>query len=168
MTDSEDGGGRARLRVNLAQREFEVEGSERFVASYAERIEALLDDLAAANPHRGDVPRPAAPGDGQTSSLAGFAGFGDFMQHLPRGATDVDRMLAAGYFAQAQSGDNAFVTADASRRLIEQGIRIGNPSQCVKQNLLAKRVFSIQRGRYRVSQQGMQHLGHLMGLPLSD
>ena len=36
---------RARLRVNLAQSEFEVEGSEAFVRTYAERFDALLDRL---------------------------------------------------------------------------------------------------------------------------
>ena len=36
---------RARLRVNLAQCEFEVEGSEAFVRTYAERFDALLDRL---------------------------------------------------------------------------------------------------------------------------
>ena len=42
---------RARLRVNLSQCEFEVEGSEAFVRTYAERFDALLDRL-------GQEPRP--------------------------------------------------------------------------------------------------------------
>ena len=36
---------RARLRINLAQREFEVEGSESFVAAYAERLDQLLERI---------------------------------------------------------------------------------------------------------------------------
>jgi hypothetical protein len=72
-------------------------------------------------------------------------------------------MLAAGYYVQRQSGDNAFSTADANRRLGEQGIRLGNPSQCVRQSLSARRVFAVQRGRFRVSQLGRQHLRQLLG-----
>jgi hypothetical protein len=158
--------GRARIRVNLVQRELEVEGSEAFVARYGERFEALLDALTASAPAPG--PAPAGAPVESRPPVEALGSFGAFVQHLPRGATDVDRILAAAYYAQAQSGDNAFATADANRLLADQGIRIGNPSQCVKQNLLARRVFTLQRGRYRVSQQGVQQLGQLTGLQLGD
>ena len=72
-------------------------------------------------------------------------------------------MLAAGFYVQANSTDDAFATADANRRLTEQGIKLGNPSQCVKQSLLAKRVFLVSKGRYRVSQPGRAHLRQLLG-----
>ena len=61
--------------------------------------------------------------------------------------------------------DDAFATGDANRRLTEQGIKLGNPSQCVKQSLLAKRVFLVSKGRYRVSQPGRAHLRQLLGPP---
>ena len=62
---------RARLRVNLAQSEFEVEGSEAFVRTYAERFDALLDRLghgaqpddppaAGTQPSRAQPPSPPA------------------------------------------------------------------------------------------------------------
>jgi hypothetical protein len=38
----------------------------------------------------------------------------------------------------------------------------------VKQNLVAKRAFAVQRGRYRVAQGGLGHLEHLTGRRLSD
>ena len=72
-------------------------------------------------------------------------------------------MLAAGFFAQARSGDNAFSTGDANNLLMEQGVKVGNPSQCVKQSLNARRVFTVQRGRYRVSQPGLDYLRQLIG-----
>ena len=56
-----------------------------------------------------------------------------------------------------------YATADANRRLVEQGIKLGNPSQCVRQSLTARRVFAVQRGRFRVSQLGRQYLRQLMG-----
>jgi hypothetical protein len=151
---------RARLRINLAQREFEVEGSESFVQAYAERLDQLLGQLTA-------TPATEAPaairqkGDG----LAGASSFGELLHRLPRAATDVDRMLIAGYFAQRDGADNGFGTGDANRLLTEQGVKLGNPSQCVKQNLLAKRVFKHQ-GRYRVSQIGLDYLRQLLGTGL--
>ena len=148
---------RGRLRINLTQREFEVEGSEAFVRSFATRVEELLEllDVVPA-PEAGSHTPPAV-------EAADLGTFGEFMLRLPGTATDVDRMLAAGWFVQATGADDTFTTAEANRRLTEQGVKLGNPSQCVKQSLLAKRVFLVSKGRYRVSQQGRAHLRQLLG-----
>jgi hypothetical protein len=148
---------RARLRINLAQREFEVEGSESFVKAYAERLDQLL---ARLTPPGEMLP---APPEGDGPAEAGT--FGELIQRLPRAATDVDRMLVAGYFAQRNGADHGFGTGEANTLLTEQGVKVGNPSQCVKQNLLAKRVFKHQ-GRYRVSQIGLDYLRQLIGTAL--
>lgn len=151
---------RARLRVNLAQSEFEVEGSEEFVRAYAERFDALLDRLGQGavpeEPPAATAPPPRAP----KFSIEG-ASLGELLHHLPRSATDVDRMLLAGHVAQSRSADDAFSTGEANALLTEQGIKIGNPSQSVKQNVIARRVFRHQR-RYRVSQIGLDHLAQLL------
>jgi hypothetical protein len=154
-----------KLRVNLAQREFEVAGSESFVREYAERIEALLERLSG-----GTMPSAMPQADpGQRDQEAEPLGeFGSFIQRLPGTATEVDTMLAAGYFAQAASSDDAFATAEANKRLLEQGIKLGNPSQCVRQSLVAKRVFLVARGRFRVSQHGRTHLRQLLGPLVPD
>jgi hypothetical protein len=153
---------RAKLRINLAQREFEVEGSESFVKAYAERLDQLLVWLTQQTAAAAGSPPPARPeGDG----LAAAGTFGELLQRLPRTATDVDRMLVAGYFAQQSGADNGFATGEANHLLTEQGVKVGNPSQCVKQNLLAKRVFKHQ-GRYRVSQIGFDYLRQLVGTRL--
>lgn len=149
---------RTRLRINLSQREFEVEGSEAFVRSFAERIEELLAAIDM------DEPPPAAPSSPRPAEGNPTLGsFGEFLLRLPSSSTDVDKMLAAGFYMQATSVDDAFGTSEANRRLIEQGLKLGNPSQCVKQSLLAKRVFQVSKGRYRVSQPGRGHLRQLLG-----
>ncbi|WGF88746.1 hypothetical protein [Marinivivus vitaminiproducens] len=159
---------RARIRVNLSQREIEVEGSEEFVRAYAERIEGLLEvfDAEPSPPPALALPAPSASTAG-TASQTGrpdLGTFGAFVQHMPKSGTDVDKMLAAGYYAQTRNGDNAFGTGDANKLLAEQGVKVGNPSQCVKQNLVAKRVFVTQRGRYRVAQIGVDYLRQMMGV----
>ena len=159
---------RGRLRINLTQREFEVEGSEEFVRGFADRIQELLEQLDGPAPVPPGAPtaREAAPPAETPSSDLGT--FGEFMLRLPSSATDVDKMLAAGFYVQANSADDAFSTADANRRLTEQGVKLGNPSQCVKQSLLAKRVFLLSKGRYRVSQPGRAHLRQLLGPVVAD
>lgn len=151
---------RARLRINLTQGEFEVEGSEAFVKGYAERFEALLGHLGAA-PEPQTAPAPPLKG----IPVAGpppARSFGELLHHLPRAASDVDRILVAGHFMQARSSDRSFSTGEANALLTEQSIKVGNPSQCVRQNVTAKRVFKHQ-GRYRVSQTGLDYLRQMLG-----
>ena len=150
---------RAKVRINLAQREFEVEGSESFVRAYAEQLDQLLARLTEQS---AAAPKARGPASVDNDALPDTGTFGELLQRLPRTATDVDRMLVAGYFAQQRAGDNGFATGEANTLLTEQGVKVGNPSQCVKQNLLAKRVFKHQ-GRYRVSQIGLDHLRQLVG-----
>ena len=150
---------RAKLRINLAQREFEVEGSESFVKTYAERLDQLLARLTEQPAAAPEAPASLRP-DGD--ALPGSGTFGELLQRLPRTSTDVDRMLVAGYFAQQQGADNGFATGEANHLLTEQGVKVGNPSQCVRQNLAAKRVFK-HLGRYRVSQTGLDYLRQMLG-----
>ncbi|MGH1480749.1 MAG: hypothetical protein ACRBM6_18790 [Geminicoccales bacterium] len=158
-------GTRARLKINLSQGEFEVEGSEAFVERYAERIDELFASLDQRQIETTPViaavvEETDAPNDQATKDMPGH--IGEWLEHLPRSSTDVDRMLLAGYFAQLRSGDQSFGTGEANTLLTDQGIKVGNPSQCVKQNLVAKRVFRHQR-RYRVSQTGLDQLRQLLG-----
>ncbi len=159
---------RTRLKINLSQGEFEVEGSEAFVERYAERIEMLFSHLgqgrvAEEQPARQMALAPvgASEVNGQSTTETPNH-IGEWLEHLPRSSTDVDRMLLAGYFAQLRSGDQSFGTGEANTLLTDQGIKVGNPSQCIKQNLVAKRVFRHQR-RYRVSQTGLDQLRQLLG-----
>jgi hypothetical protein len=153
---------RARLRINLAQREFEVEGSETFVRTYASRFETLLKRFDGEDE---TAPEPDPPPPLQGVTVAGPPSprsFGELLHHLPRAASDVDRILVAGHYVQARSNDRSFSTGEANALLTEQGVKLGNPSQCVKQNVIAKRVFKHQ-GRYRVSQTGVDHLRQILG-----
>jgi hypothetical protein len=150
------------VRINLAQSELEVEGTEAFVEGFRSQIDVLLERLAQATiltPARsGDALAPAAASPPTRVELPPF---GEYLHFLPQSATEVDRMLAAGFYLQQLSTDDSFATGDANKRLAEHGIKIGNASQCVRQSLTARRVFSVQRGRFRVSQQGRAYLRQL-------
>ena len=153
---------RSRVKISLAQSELEVEGAEAFVESFRPQIDALLERL----PHATIVTRTrpndaAAPAAGPPPAMLELPPFGEYLHFLPQSATEVDRMLAAGFYLQQLSTDDSFATGDANKRLAEHGIKIGNASQCVRQSLTARRVFSVQRGRFRVSQQGRAYLRQL-------
>lgn len=153
----------ARIRINLAQRELEIAGDQAFVAHYADRIEMMLAQLVEPVSER----QPVQTNTSQPASSRGnpteLGSFGEYLHGLPNSATEVDRMLAAGYYCEATTSEGYFSTADANRRLLEHGIKLGNASQCVKQSLTSKRVFIVAKGQYKVSVEGRRYLQRLMG-----
>ena len=156
---------KARIRIDLAGREIEIEGREAFVERYAERIEVMIDRLLSTEqtPPPIEIPATGSAESVVEDALPDLGPFGAYLHHLPTTATEVDKMLAAGFYLEQKSTDGTFATADANKRLAEHGIKIGNPSQCVRQSLMAKRVFTFSRGRYKVSEEGRRHLARLTG-----
>jgi hypothetical protein len=150
-----------RIRVNLASGEFEIEGPGSFVKTYTDKLDSLLDMLLK-HPVPRQLQQDTAPVQ-PASSLTGPAPtFGEYFQRVPKSATDVDKILIAGYFFQANNPDNSFSTGDVNKLLTEQGIKVTNASQCVKSNVSAKRVFALQKGKYRVSQPGIDYINQLL------
>ena len=149
----------ARIRINLSQREVEVEGSPAFVERYAEQMETLLQQLASDTNAEPSMPLEADP---PASPPVDLGTFGEYLHRLPSSATEVDKILAAGYFCEASSGTGGFTTADANRRLVEHGVKVGNASQCVKQSVTARRVFKLDKTQYKVSQEGHRYLDRLL------
>ena len=154
---------RVRIRINVSEGELEVEGPERFVQSYADKLEDLFT-LLKEGPTESTEPlhkEPNQRGGEPTNELPNT--FGELFHQLPRNAKDVDKMLIACYFAQHNNPQNQFVTADASKLLTEQGVKLTNPSRAVKLNLEAKRIITVQRGKFRVSPEGTQYINQLLG-----
>jgi hypothetical protein len=152
----------ARLRINLIAREIEVEGSEAFVREYSEKFENLLSSLA-------EFPAlPPATEGGKTTIIeapmaTGLpANFGEYLHMFPRDITDLDKMLIAGYYAQFQSSDNSFTTAIAHSLLKEQGIKPTNAADCVTKNKKTKKVFALEKSKFRVSSTGSEYLDILL------
>ena len=150
----------ARIRINLNQREIEVAGEQEFVERYADQLQAMIERLLEL-PQVASAASPPSTTDTPTDDSLGS--FGEYLHRLPSSATEVDKILAAGNYCERQSTDRCFTTAQANRRLVEQGIKVGNPSQCVKQSLNAKRLIVLTKGVYRVSLEGRSYLRQLIG-----
>lgn len=148
-----------RIRVAVGDLELELEGDQEFIARYAEVVDALLGALRTRPAERrADVGKPArAPKAGDLT----IGEFGEQLGGFPKAATATDQVLLAGRFAQLASDDNTFATKDANALLLEQSVKVGNPSQCMTNNLKAKRVFKVG-DRYRVSKPGEEHLASLL------
>lgn len=162
----------ARVRIVTASGELEISGDASVLAKYDPDIRKLLDQLTSGVPIQGASRAGAAAGTGNgvARPAGGTAGgplgmdmdFGELVHRLPKAATAVDKILLAGRYVQQSSAGQVFSTRDANQLLIDQGIKIANPSQSLTNALKAKRVFKTN-GAYRVSQSGDQHLVEMLG-----
>jgi len=159
-----------RIKVNLSQQEIEVEGSAEFVAKYATEIGALIKGLANGPRIGGDSPSTPRLGEGAAlkppSNLPADElpeAFGEYFFSVPKDTIERDLILVAGNYAQSKNPNNLFTTREASNLLLEQGVRIGNPSECVSRNITAKYLIKMSQGKYRVSRIGLDHLSSILG-----
>jgi hypothetical protein len=153
-----------RVRVCVQTGELEVQGTEKFVAEYGDAIAALLDRMATTpvpvalvGNGNGKPSEPSVTASGGTMDLLSFP---EALHGLPKNATGSDQILLAGSFAARSNPEKTFATSDASALLVEQGIKLSNPSQALKNNLAGKKVFKVG-SRYRVSKTGEDHLKNL-------
>lgn len=167
-----------RLRISFQDQEIELEGSTDFVEKWAPELRSWLAGSASGS-SMSSSPKPtittpaAAPSSDPATRLPdreaavnvppSDLSFGEFMHQFPRQVTDVDRMLIAGLYVQRHTQDDCFSTASANGLLLDQGFKVGNASQSVKQNVTAKRAFRVTNGRYRVSSEGEDYLKRLGG-----
>ena len=151
--------------------EFEVEGPEAFIAKYEETARQLLTRLYSSESSDFTPPPPADGADeggaGQSKNSAtggngSWPEFGEAIHRLPKGSTGTDQILLAGQYAAMGHSDQTFATGEASQLLVGQGIKLSNPSQSMKNNLTAKRVFKAGKG-YKISRDGSERINQLLG-----
>lgn len=152
-----------RLRINLSTREIEIEGSEEFVREYAQRLEDAISLLMKPSKHE---PVSAAKiGVQEEDSVPPMKEipeiFGEFFAQFPRGISDNDKVLVAAYYTQTRDPEKKFKTKEANNYLKEQGIKVANASEAVRQQIRMKRMFSVGKGSYKVSQQGLEYIESL-------
>ena len=153
----------ARIRISLTTGDLEVEGSEAFIAKYAEPLDELIERLRKGHLHAPAAPTGASPTPAPNASAASQPEeFGEALHALPNSATGTDQILLAGLFAQKDSADSTFSTGEANQLLVGQGIKLTNPSQALKNGITAKRAFKVGK-RYRVSKAGEEYVSELMG-----
>ncbi|MXY10917.1 MAG: hypothetical protein F4Z00_14635 [Acidimicrobiaceae bacterium] len=141
--------------------QLDVEGSEQFIARYEEPLQRMLDRLAGDNANDVAAPSPQAPKSTRGHKPGpGDLEFGEAL-HLLGSTSGTDRILLAGKFVQDATEDRTFGTGEASQMLIDQGVKLANPSTAMKRNLTSKRVFKIGR-EFRISKTGEDHLASLL------
>jgi len=158
----------AKIRINLNLREFEIEGSEEFVNSHAQKIESFLELLKKTPPLPEPTKTTVDPVIGTTTQPVKSSNgtlpesFGEYYQMLPNNAKDVDKIMIAGHFAQNANPENNFSTNDASKLLLDQGVKLSNPAMSMTANHKAKRLIKLSKGKYKISKDGSDYIKQLL------
>ena len=156
----------ARVRIRHGAREFEFEGTAEFVGTMIEKVPEFLSFFSTS-----DGVEDAPFGEEAFSEEGGTTraekqqngkglpdNFGEYLNQFKKDIDQNEQMLIAGYFAQSKSDDNTFSTSVANELLKEQGIKVSNPSQSNTNNKDAKRLFAVNKGCFRVSKIGIDHV----------
>lgn len=168
----------ARIRINLSTLELEVEGTEAFVSSHAEKIEEFLEllkkrsnetpvVLSTTNGTLADHESQEEEQQEETIQQKSALGpvpetFGEFYLRAAKNINDIDKVLLGGYFIQHKNDKNIFSTREVSAVLKENGIYLKNPSHSIKLNLDARRIFAVKKGCFRVSEDGLERLSSVV------
>lgn len=168
----------ARIRINLSTLELEVEGTEDFVNTHADKIGEFLDLLkkksletpvmfGKANGTATESSQEEEGKEDDESQVKSALGpvpetFGEFYLRASKNINDIDKVLLGGYFIQHKNDKNIFSTREVSAVLKENGIYLKNPSHSIKLNLDARRIFSVKKGCFRVSEEGMERLSSVV------
>ena len=169
----------ARVKIVLHGGEFEIEGSEAFVSSYADTIASLSDLLKNAPPHPSategkesnlnpgkqfaifdpEGPAPPAP---EAAPLASPDSFGELYYKAPKSTSKSDVVLLASFFVQSHNGEGTFTTREVNKLLRDHGIDMTNTAHFNKLNQDYKKVFKMRQGQYKVSEEGVEHLRSIL------
>lgn len=164
---------KARIKIAVNGGEFEIEGTEDFVNSYADTIKSFTKILQEApsaaqveqesNTSVGrqfsifEAPEPKAPSNDPNGKLSA-ASFGELYYKAPKSISKTDIVLLASYFVQSKNEEGTFTTQEVNKLLREHGIDLTNTSHFNKLNQDYKKVFKMRQGKYKVSEEGVDHL----------
>jgi hypothetical protein len=162
---------KAKIRINLNLREFEIEGSEEFINSHSAKIESFLEILKSTPPPA-DLIKPSLQNnvDDVSKNLSQVKkpnetlpdSFGEYYQNLPKSGKDADKILLAGNYVQLSNPENNFGTGDAAKLLLDQGVKLSNPAVAISVNFKAKRIIKLSKGKYKISKDGNDYIKQLI------
>lgn len=158
-----------RIKININTGEIEFEGSEEFVISQLSSLPTTLNMICDLIPKKQESLRKrekeietgkdAEVSDITSGELIIPDNFGEWLNKFPPKMQQTEQMLIAGYFHQNKlSPDNMFKTIQANKLLIEQGVKVSNPADCMLRLKELKRVFVAKKdgklNLFRVSKPG--------------
>ncbi len=152
-----------KIRINLVNREVEFEGDLTAIKDhFGDYIEDFLDNIKKGNPAASTTAAPVSASVASEVSLSALPdSFGEFYGKFPKGLSNVDKLLLAGYYLQNQTEGKYFTVKSASDLLLDQGVSLSNAGAFNSANMSTKRVFKLTGKNFRVSDTGADYIKSL-------
>src|ERR1051325_5401012 len=151
-----------KVRANRSVGELSIEGASADVAEWWSRLWPEIGGGATFTGAAATV-RQAAVMRANQEELPEV--FGEFYTGFRSDISDIDKTLIAAAFVQARDAERSFTTKAANQLLMDQNIKVSNPSEAVRRLTQSKKVFVVSAGRFRVSATGYAHLDSLKQTP---
>jgi len=157
---------RITIRINLEQREFEVQGDASYIdQKFGKDIREYIDLIKGKKTEKPAESIPNISHDLPKTESVNLSelpdSFGEYLNKFPKGLSSVDKLLIACYFVQSRSKEKSFTVSDASDLLIEQGVKLSNASAFNKSNKNTGKIFTLSGKNFRVSESGVDHIKSL-------
>jgi hypothetical protein len=147
--------GNAKIEVTLGGITFSGEGEEDWLSQQLDKILKTAPELVAAAPPAGNAATPLVPPSGTPGPLATFikAKGGDNSQ--------VKRFLATAAWLRRR-GQTNLTTAAVSKALADnQQKRLGNPADCLNQNVSKGHCEKTPNGGFYITPDGLREVDEL-------
>jgi hypothetical protein len=100
------------------------------------------------------------------SNPSGGISFGEYFTGFQRDIRNDQKLLIAGYYVQSLSQDGAFTVRDANKCLMDDGVKLSNPSEFCRMLAEKRYVFRVGKvgetqSKFKVSKEGFEHINSL-------
>jgi NACalpha-BTF3-like transcription factor len=138
-----------RVKINLKSGEIEISGDEQFVEKQIEKLDEIVALMNLKDVNNTDeeakekIEEALANVDDTTKnkSLDIPTSIGEWLHSFKDDFTDLDKVLAVGYYLQKSSPENDFKTSQVTKALKEHGYNLSNPTMSLNYLSDKKLVF---------------------------
>jgi len=141
---------KAKIKINLNEGLFEIEGTEDFIEKNAVMIKDFFDKSNQK------VIKPAPENKTNDSNNILDQTFDDYLDNFKEELQNVDSLLLACYYLENNSEGKSFIKKDANDLLKKHGIKLSNPTVSYKG--LAGCIYDNNGGTFKVSKEGRKRI----------
>ena len=170
----------SKINLKIGEIEISIEGPTDFVSEQYDKIHANIESYSGLS--KKFTKKPSQPMSENKKKVVEKAeevneekvvnselpeSFGEWLIKIPKGTSDTDKALLAGYFTQLSGEGKIFKVRDVTKILKDHGIKLSNPSNLINLATKGKKyIFQFSKdgkqANYRFSRDGEEYIRGLI------
>lgn len=169
----------SKINLKIGEIEVSIEGPSDFVSaqydkihenlkSYVDLTQEVVKKTLSHDQNVLKSPETDATINGSNENPAELPeSFGEWLSRIPKGTSDTDKALLAGYFTQISVEGKVFKVRDVTKTLKDHGVKLSNPSNLIGLATKGKKyIFQFSKDgkqvNYRFSRDGEEYIRGLI------